>query len=221
MKQKSLAVLSVLAAAAATAQADVIYSNTNGPVLTNFNSGNVLVGDEINFDGSPRLLTKFDMQVYSINLSGGEQARVILYDNTGIAYNGYANRPNNVLWTSDWFTLSGQLVPAVTGSTWSWSVNDTLPNNIVLPNRVTLAVQFSGIDGGESAGVMIFDPPTIGYSLQDYWEYDAINDWHVKTNANVNFNFGMSVQAVPEPSFWALAITGGLCGLFLLRRRNK
>jgi hypothetical protein len=221
MKRKPIAVLSLLAAAA-TAHADVIYSNTNGPVLTNFNSGNVLVGDEINFAGTARQLSKFDLQVYSISLGGGEQARVTLYANDGIAYNGYANRPSTVLWTSDWFTLSGGLVPAATGSKWTWSVEDSnLPSNIVLPNRITLAIEFSGIGVGESAGVMIFDPPTTGYSLDDYWEYNGVDDWHVKTNEFVTFNFASSVQAVPEPSFWALTVVGGLCGFFLMRRRRK
>src|SRR4051812_3473798 len=181
MQTKILTVASVLFAAATTVQADVVYSNTNSPLGAVFNSGNTLIGDEINLAGSARQLTQFDFQYYGINFSGNETATVSIYANDGIAYNGFANRPSTVLWSSGSFPVG-----ATPGSTLRWSVADAnLPADIILPNRITFTVQFSGIEGGESAGVALYDPPTVGNSLNDYWEYNAdpLIDWRVKTNA--------------------------------------
>lgn len=216
MQTKLFTAASLMFAAAAAVQADVVYSNTNSPSGANFNSGNLLIGDEINLDGTARQLTQFDFQYYGINFSGNESATVTLYANDGVLYNGFAARPNSVLWSSGSFAIG-----PTPGATLKWSVADAnLPANIVLPNRLTFAIQFSGIEVGESAGVALYNPPTAGNSLDDYWEYDIVNDWHLKTNATYVMNFGAQVQAVPEPSFWALAILGGMCGFCLVRRRT-
>jgi hypothetical protein len=227
MQRKSFLAASLITAAAA-AHAEVVYSNTNNPSGGFFNSGNTLVGDELNLDGTSRELSSFSFRYYTVSLGGGEQARVSIYANDGTDYTppggvSPIKRPGTQLWTSDWFDVSLLgTQPATTTNTFLWSVaNGNLPANIILPDRITFTVQFSGIDPGESAGVVLYNPATVGFSVPDYWEYDAVNDWRTKTNAVFAMDFGAQVQAVPEPSFWALAVTGGLCGFFLLRRRNS
>jgi len=212
---------SLIAASAAAAHADVVYSNTNSPLNQNFNAGSLEIGDEINLGGTARELSQFDFQYYAINLSGGETARVRIYANDGLPVPGNpsALRPGSVLWDSDPF-----LVNSSPGATLKWSVLDgNLPANIILPDRITFSVVFTGIDVGESAGVALYSSPQDPdqYSLPDYWEnVDGVNNWQLKTNANFPMNFGASVQAVPEPSFLALCVAGGLCGFYLVRRRS-
>lgn len=218
MQHKTLMAASLIAAAASV-QAEVVYSNTNSYLNQNFNAGTLEIGDELNLAGTGRQLSAFDFQYFGINLDGNEQAQVRIYANDGLPPigNSLANKPGTVLWDSGLFNVGNS-----TGSRLNWSVAlGNLPANVVLPNRITFSVKFTNIDAGDSAGVALYDPPTTGFSVRDFWENtDGLGDWRLQTNATFVMNFGSSVQAVPEPSFWALAIAGGLCGFFLMRRRT-
>jgi hypothetical protein len=69
---------------------------------------------------------------------------------------------------------------------------------------------FSGIDGAEQAGLLLFNPPTVGSSLPDFWRKNADNSWSTFTiDAGATpANFNARVTAVPEPGTYALGLLG-------------
>lgn len=204
-------------ATVSTLHADLVYRNSTTDLNQRLAAGTVEIGDELILAGTFRNLSSFDFQYYGISFSGNEQARVRLYANDGASIDAKTFLPNTVLFDSGTFNVS-----ATAGNTLIFSTADgSLPNNIVLPNHVTLSVQFSGITAGEDAGVELYGPPTVGLSERDYWFRDPVNGWQTRTNASVAINFGATVQAVPEPSTWALGLIGGIAGFLYMRRAKK
>lgn len=209
----------IAAALTPSLQADFVYQNSTGNLDQRLSSGIIEVGDEIVLDGTARFLTDFDFEYYGISFSGNEQAVVRFYYNDGPAFNGDVNalEPLTKFFDSGLFN-----VVATERNTLNFSTADgSLPANIVLPDRFTFSVQFSGIEGGESAGVSLYSPPTIGSSVSDYWYNDPSTGWETRTNVNFAINFGARIQAVPEPSTWALGLLGTLAGLFFFRRNKQ
>lgn len=224
-KTKHILAFALAASALPAARADVVYQNNLGPFGV-LNPGTVQVGDELVLAGSSRVLTSFSLQYFSsVTLSGNEQARVWLLANNGPALPGNptALTPSGILYDSSPFAIGA----ASGGLTLNFDTsNGTLDPGIVLPNHVTLAVQFSGLEAGEMLGVSLSQVPTVGTSEADYWYNDPVNGWQLRvadTNVvgAVAINFSSGVQAVPEPSTWAMGITGGLLGLAFLRRRTS
>ena len=222
MRTKHILAVALATTTLSAARAEVVYSNTNS-YTANFGSiGTTEVGDEIILGGTGRLLTDFSFQVYSVSLSGNESVRLrLLYNDGGTytgnpSYSGY-QLPSGVLWDSGFFGVD----LTVDGNhTIQYHVSDSsLPNNLWLPDSFTFAITFSGVTGGETVGVGLFSPPTVGASARDYWYHDPSTGWEPRTNEVQILNFGAQVTAVPEPSVWSLSILGGLAGLFLLRRR--
>ncbi len=213
MRRKTLLPVLLVAACLPAARAEYVYRNSTVDLNTRFNPGLIEVGDEIILGGTLRNLTHFDFQYYGISFSGNEQARVRFYLNDGTAFGGDTNylRPSTVFYDSGLFNIS-----ATARSTLNF---DLSLDGIVLPERFTWSVQFTGISGGESAGVDLYGPPSVGSSFNDYWYNDTGTGWEPRTNG-VPINFAAQFQAVPEPSTWALGVVGGLCGFFLLRRRS-
>jgi hypothetical protein len=81
----------------------------------------------------------------------------------------------------------------------------------LLPDRFTWAITFTGVGAGESAGVNLFGPPTVGNGIVDYWENNGgwVNKRVDLGNPSVPTDFAATVQAVPEPSALALLLAGG------------
>ena len=218
MRTKPLVAAVIAAVATTHAGAEYVYSNVSGDLKTRLNAGTFEIADEIILGGTGRELTDFDFQYYGLTFSGNEQARVRFYLNDGAAYNGDPNarRPLTMFYDSGYFPVNATARSVLHFSTSGGSLTNGLS---YLPERFTFSIQFSGIDPGESAGVDLYNAPTVGNNFNDYW----INDggWRLQTNATMPLNFGASFQAVPEPSTWMLGIVGGLTGVILLRRRRS
>ena len=197
-----------------------IYSNTNaaGDQNFNFSAGGLMIGDEIVPAGSG-YLNHIDFQYYLTNSSGNEAVRLVLFQNDGAALslvNRTAYEPNTVLFDSGFFNIGGMGDTARSTLNYDAGVGpgfDFAPNSIFISGSVnlTLAIEFSGITGIEDAGVTLYDFPTVGSGFNSYWEYNG-STWTLSTNATPNgyVDFGMRIDAVPEPTAFSVLVIGGL-----------
>ena len=108
---------------------------------------------------------------------------------------------------------------------------------VEVPNVLIWTVQFSGVTGAnkDAAGLALADPPTVGGVLADgkvgsFWDAWIRNDPNrVDSWSLINFgfrendpkaNFYARIHAVPEPSTWALMVSGGVLLALAVRRRS-
>lgn len=207
-----------------SSQAYDIYSNTNaaGDLNYNLSSGTTQIGDEIVPAGGG-FLSHIDIQYYLSNSDGDEYVQLWLYQNDGdpvVLGNRTAYEPFTALFTSSLFNIgsSGDTVRATLNYD---AGSDFTANSIFISGtlNLTLAIQFTGIEAGEDAGVFLYDYPTVGDNYSSYWEYDG-SSWVLSTNSltpNGFVDFGMRIEAVPEPTAFSLVLMGGLA-LFGARR---
>jgi hypothetical protein len=222
---KTLLIAAVFSlAAAALPAATMVYNN--GVSYSGFylNPGTSEVGDEILLGSGPRVANSFQFEYYGSGLQSGgvnnEQFRVRFYQNDGAFLGsgpgGDTYLPNTVFYDSGFQTLAAPTDPSGR-NTYLFDLSYT---NLVLPDRFTWSVEFTGIDAGETAGVSIYDPPSVGNNLDDYWLRTG-GGWELRGTNGQPINFGAQITTVPEPSTYVIAILGGLCGLAVLGRRRR
>jgi hypothetical protein len=188
-----------------TASAWTIYNNTTGDLSSGYSSTNEF-GDQVVFNvGGPRIVTNFTFEFFGVGVNpGGESTLTVrFYLNDGPG--GYAT-PGTLLWTSDPFSVSG-----TDRATISYQPNVFIGKSGVPYDEFTWTVQFTDPTGGGTWGLDMYDPPTVGYNYDDYWEHDALGEWLLKTNRfSVPMNFAARIEAVPEPNAMVLGIAGAL-----------
>lgn len=172
--------------------ATFLYNNST-TYLDAFYPSTTEYGDEI-VAGASGTLTTFSLDYY-VNFApttetavirfyaGGAEPTTPLFESASFALTGGLNGFNTV-------TLNGlSLAPITSGSSYIFTI------------------EFSGIDGAEKAGLLFYDPPTVGSSDAYFWQKDSLGAWQ-------------QVTVVPEPS--TLLLSGlGLAGLFGYRRFAK
>jgi hypothetical protein len=202
-----------------------IYNNSTNDLAIRFNPGLSQVGNEIVLAGTDRYLTQFSFEYWGLSsnpssFAGQITAEVRFYLNNGPLFNTYAS-PNALPFYDTTFA-----VPAPTSrSTFVFSGADFGPSgSLFLPTTssvdMTWTVQFSGMGLGDSVGLDLYGPPTVGATFGDYWQNNG-GGWQLLTNSLVppNSAFGADMlAAVPEPSMLALSVLGGL-GLLVAARR--
>lgn len=215
----------VLLGCALNAQAYSVYSNTNaaGDQEWVFKPGSVRIGDEVQLAASG-FLTHVEFQYYGTNFSGNEYLQVSLFKNDDLGnsislQNRTAYGPGTEL-----FNFAAYPIPVtdIDGfeprrKVFGLDAGVDFSTGILLDNsyNYTLAVQFSGIESGEVAGISLYDYPSVGASYDTYWQYNG-SVWNLTTNGstpNGFVDFGMQIEAVPEPSVISLAVMGGLVAL--------
>jgi hypothetical protein len=217
-------VFSLIVAASAlqvTLQADTIaYDNSTSYLANRYWAVDTQFGDEINLSTTTtdRLLKTFKFEYWlSHDVNSNETVTLFLYNNNGADYFGGTGNPTpgTVLYQSDAISIpNGQRT----------IIFDLSTNNITVPNRMTWAVQFGGVTGSEQVGLLMYNPPTVGSSLDDYWEKVG-STWTLKNFDSAHggpvANFGAQViTVVPEPSTVLLGIVGAaVLGLAMRRRR--
>ena len=165
-------------------------------------------GDEITLttnNTTDRILSQFDFEYYFSGLSVTAQTVTVrLYDNTGVG-----NSPSTTpLYTSDPIPLS----TGANGYSTQPILIDTALRTITLPEDFTWTVQFSNLAAGETAGLLLHSPPSVGTSFNQFWQRDSAGAWiSMQSGIGVN-DFAARVTAVPEPGVLAL---GGLGALLL------
>jgi hypothetical protein len=188
---------------------EIVYDNSTGDLTTRFNPGLYEVGDEILLGGTARLVTTFIFQYYGENFSGNEEARVRFYKNDGPNSPSGPAEPGTLLFDSGLFSIipTNRATLHFTGL------------SVLVPDSFTWTVQFSGIAAGESAGVDVYSPPTVGFNYDDYWDNTG-SGWQLRTNG-VPLNFAARIEAVPEPSSVALIAVCGLATVVWTLRRGR
>jgi hypothetical protein len=179
-------------------------------------------GDEVNLTTTTtfRQLYQFKFEYWlSHDASLNETATLTLYKNDGPDYfGGSANpTPGTSFYTTSFSISSGQHTVTVDASP------NGLDNMVMLPNRFTWTVTFGGIEGSEQVGLLLYNPPSVGSSLDDYWEKVG-STWTLKnynsSSGGPIANFGAQIVAIPEPSTLALGLIGAAVLGFLARRRS-
>jgi hypothetical protein len=209
--------------------AATIYNNSTNDLSIRFNPGTTEIGNEIILTPGPaRYLTDFSFEYWALSsnpnsFAGQIQARLEFYQNNGPLFNGYAT-PGTSFYDSGWFT-----VPAPTPrSTFRFSVAggdfNSAPLLMPVVSNMTWTVQFQGMGLGDSVGVDLYGPPTVGETYGDFWQKIGTS-WSLMNNSltppYASFAADMiavTAAEVPEPSTLALSIFGGL-GLLIVARR--
>jgi hypothetical protein len=223
MKNKLVLCVSTLAVASAvSASADIVYDNSTtrvnvGGVDQGYSSGNEF-GDQIILGGSARDVTQFSFE-YFLKVNSGvstglETARIRFYKNDGPQVNVTGFAPGTLLWDSGDFSIPVSDALAY----------DLAVPNITVPNTFTWTVSFGNVLGTETAGLSMYDPPTVGNGFDDYWENNG-GTWELRKNSDPSIatSFGGIVEAVPEPGTVTLGALAGaaLVGYMMKRRKNS
>jgi len=179
----SLAV-TLLALAAAPAQAAIVYDNST-TFEGLFNDSKLETGDQLTLAGSERLVTEFSFEYYgNFSLTGDESARVRFYQMNGPAGDNPFASPGTLLYESSLFSLS-------TGYG-SVTISDLA---VFLPgNSFTFSVEFTGIGSTESVGLLYYTPPTVGSSDSYFWEKEN-GVWSAVASDDTGNNFAAQVKA--------------------------
>lgn len=214
------------------APAVLVYDNSaaGSDLGQRFDPGLLETGDEILLAGSERFLTGFAFEYWALNngttsgVFSGIDARIRFYLNDGPTFNGYAT-PGTAFYDSGW--LDGLITTPTNRATINFDYGDfatgwLVGSAAVMPvtSNFTWSVQFRDMDVDDTVGVDLFNPPTVGQAINDYWQYNGTS-WTLLTNTvPMNFAARFDAVVVPEPSGAVLAILGGL-GVFFVGRRYR
>ncbi len=208
----------------------VIYLNNSQPVGgAAFRSEEF--GDEIAF-GSDEwednfILSGIGLEYYTSEVAGSMVIRV--RQNNGPAHPdlAFTYEPGTILYESRSILLGHSFdldnLEVLSPGTGSLLIEGEDITPAILPNRVTVTVEFSGLNEGQEVGIITRNPPEPGQSSNDFWistEDDEGNvSWTLRGIEGTTGNFALEIVAVPEPSAILLSILGAAA--FLLLRRRK
>jgi len=216
------------------AAAAFLTTGVHGAILYNnstIDTGNSLsfingktIGSEINLGSgvTSALVTNFSFEIYSTlaTFAGPNvQIEAYLYANNGSLFNGYAS-PGTTLYDSGLLALQTPLQSqGLDAVTLNFNLSST---PVSVGSDFTLAVVVTGLAGGDTVGMELFDPASVGQNYGDYW-LNSGGGWALLTNSvPTDFGAQFSGTPTPEPSTLCLAGVGAilLTGLMWKRRRQ-
>jgi hypothetical protein len=222
----------VLLLTGVTVYGSTLYNNSTWDSYSslNFINGQAVGNQVVMGSGyTSAVLTDFSFEIYSSLAafnSPGINMQVFLYANNGALTNGY-NMPGTLLYNSGAFSLL-QTPYQFTGGQYVGRLSfDLLTTPVYLPStNFTLAVVVTGMFTGDSVGMELFNPATVGLNYNDYWVQNAAGSWALMTNSaapTTDFGARFNGTGVPEPSTLGLSVVGAslLIGSFWLRRRQN
>ena len=220
----ALAVVIVLVGG--TARADLVYANSTNDLSLRFNPLLFEVGDEIVLDGTARYVTNFNFQYWGVGFDGDEALRVRFYVNDGPAAPAGPTiyEPGTVLFDSGTFPIVATNRAVLLFDYYALMNGNVIDLLNPVPNSFTWSVQFynTNDNAGFSAGLDIYDPPTVGSNYKDFWEYNGTG-WEYRGDdiCCTNYNFAARVEATPEPAVVVLGLLGGVSLLLLAVCRRR
>lgn len=227
---KLLVLAAVVSAASMTGRADtLVYNNTSNYLGTSYYVANTEFGDQVTLSDSTtdRYLSKF-MFEYTTGHgnSGDEKVWLRFYAMDGP---GLIPTPGSLLFDSrtSGFATDIPLTSGTAEQVELSGISIHVPN-VLLQDGTTAAsfawtVQFSGVAASETVGLIMYAPPTVGTTFDDYWEKSGTG-WVTKRLAPNNYSFGALAYAVavPEPGTLQLGVLAGISALgFLFQRRMR
>jgi hypothetical protein len=229
-----LTLVAVLVFGASSVQANTfMYNNSTNDLVVRFNPGLLEVGDEIDFEpGTPRILDSFSFEYYSVanndsgvagTLAGSPEAQVRFYANNGAPVSSYAS-PGTLLYDSGRFSVP---TTETERSTFVFTSGADFPAaglDLTGYNTITWSVQIHGLEKFDEIGLDLYDPPVVGSSPADFWQFDGI-EWKLKQleeGPNVNFASVFVGKCVPDGGATVALLGAGLTALaFVSRRRQR
>ncbi len=148
-------------------------------------------GDEVTLAGSARLITDFTFQYTGkFTPQGDERAKVRFYANDGNVLSPYYTAPGTLLYESGYFPLNpGAGSRHMTGL------------KVVVPDRFTWTIEFLGLTmaNSDQAGLLYFNPVTVGQSYGDYWLKTQNGSWVPYQTRGLDDNFAAKIVATYAP----------------------
>ena len=210
---KAAVVLSASVLFCTSGLASVVFDNTAATKDLNrsYSPGNgIEFGDQIFLIGNERRVTDFQFDYFlSANASGNEKAELFFYQNNGAG----GTAPGTQLYRSGQFALDKGFQTVLAQGL-----------SVTVGNTFTWTVQFAGVDLGEQAGLLVFDPAIVGSSFDDFWVKNTDGSWStfLIDGGATPGNFNAKVIAVPEPTTLAFALSMGVAWLgFRSYKRRK
>lgn len=209
---------------ALNARAVYIYNNSVNDNTNRLSAvDNMWFGDEVNLSTNytDRFMVHFDFQYWATNTTGLTIDIQLSY-NDGVPFNGYPT-PGTLIYAYTNFSIPNTLRSTINFDITDLDAYDLIANGgtLLTSDTLTLAVNFHFNGGGGTAGIDLYGPPVEGSSYLDYWQFNGVS-WELTTN-NVfsTVNFGMRIEAVPEPTAMSLFLMGGMIALAFRRYFGK
>ena len=198
-----------------TAPAQQVVYNNITRYLGQYETDTREYGDQIHLAGDARQVTHFSFRYFGdFTATGDERARIRFYAND-IPYDLYRQQPGTILWESDYFPINAGIQLK--------NLQVSTPGGAVeVPDIFTFTVEFAGLGNNEAAGLLIYGPPEVGSSYNEFWmrtgedRFDAVR----YPGGEPRANFYALVLAVPEPGTMVL-VSLGLASLLLWGTRTS
>jgi hypothetical protein len=177
-------VLGLAALLAHAATAEIIYDNSTTPEDT-FNDSLLETGDEVLVTGAARFVIGFAFEYFAeFTATGDETARVRFYEMNGAPGGNDFATPGTLFYDSGAFNISSGYR----------TVNITDMGALLTGNKFTWSVEFAGVTEAESAGLLYYNPPTVGSSDDYFWEKEN-GAWTAVATDSTGNNFAARVTA--------------------------
>lgn len=228
--RKLLAFIAIVGIALNAQAQETIYLNKSQPAGgAAFQSEEF--GDEIAF-GSDEwdvnfILSGIGLEYHTSEVAGSMVIRV--RQNNGPAYPdlAFTYEPGTILYESVPIPIGHSFdlnnLEVLSPGTGSLLIEGEDITPAILPNRVTVTVEFRDLNEGQEVGIITRNPPETGQSSNDFWisseDAEGNVSWILRGIEGTTGNFALEIVAVPEPSAILLSILGG-AAFFLLRRRK-
>lgn len=156
----------------------IVYDNSTFYQNLFFGAGNgVEFGDQVELAGANRLVTDLSFEYFLSSSSANETAELTLRSMSG-------DIPGAILYNSGSFSLSAGFHTVTAAGL-------GMPS----PDSLLWSVRFDGLEGGEKAGLLLYDPPTVGSSFNDFWVLTN-GAWQIFLLEDSKANFGARIEAV-------------------------